>query len=46
MNARPDRCQSIGVRAYPTWVVGGQRTEGVMSLERLAEASRFPAPRP
>ena len=30
-----------GVRAYPTWVIGGKKHEGVMSLERLAEISGF-----
>jgi hypothetical protein len=29
------------VRSYPTWVIGGQKYEGVMSLERLAELSKF-----
>jgi len=29
------------VRAYPTWIIGGQKYEGVMSLERLAELSKF-----
>ncbi len=29
------------VRAYPTWMIGGNRYEGVMSLERLAELSGF-----
>ena len=29
------------VRAYPTWMIGGKRYEGVMSLERLAELSGF-----
>jgi hypothetical protein len=32
------------VRAYPTWIVGGERYEGVLTLDRLAEASRFPRP--
>ena len=29
------------VRAYPTWMIGGKKHEGVMSLERLAELSGF-----
>lgn len=45
MDARPHVCARIGVKVYPTWVVGGERYEGVLSLERLAEASRFPGPR-
>jgi len=32
------------VRAYPTWIVGGERYEGVLTLDRLAEASRFAGP--
>ena len=30
-----------GVRAYPTWIINGQKHEGVLSLERLAELSKF-----
>ncbi len=29
------------MRSYPTWVIGGQKYEGVMSLDRLAELSKF-----
>ncbi len=29
------------MRAYPTWVIDGQKYEGVMSLDRLAELSKF-----
>ncbi|MBI4587312.1 MAG: hypothetical protein HY725_00620 [Candidatus Rokubacteria bacterium] len=43
MSARPDLCQRVGVRAYPTWIVGGVSYEGVLSLDRLAEVSRFGA---
>jgi hypothetical protein len=31
----------IGVKAYPTWVVKSERREGVLSLDQLAELSRF-----
>jgi hypothetical protein len=31
----------VPVRAYPTWVIGGQKYEGVLSLDRLAELSQF-----
>jgi hypothetical protein len=31
------------VRRYPTWIVGGQRFEGVMSVDDLARASGFTA---
>jgi hypothetical protein len=42
--AQPARCQRIDVRGYPTWTIGGQRIEGVLSLGQLAALSRFPAP--
>jgi len=29
------------VKAYPTWVVTTERREGVLSLDQLAELSRF-----
>ena len=29
------------MRAYPTWVIDGQKYEGVMSPDRLAELSKF-----
>jgi hypothetical protein len=33
------------VKAYPTWIIGEGRYEGVLTLDRLAEASRFRGPR-
>jgi len=45
VNPRPDLCEKAGVKSFPTWVVGGERREGVQSLETLAELSKFnPAP--
>jgi hypothetical protein len=41
VNARPDLCSEIGVKAYPTWVVNKERREGVLSLDQLADLSRF-----
>jgi hypothetical protein len=41
VNARPDLCEKVPVRAYPTWVIDGQKYEGVLSLDRLAELSKF-----
>ena len=29
------------MRAFPTWVIDGQKYEGVMSLDRLADLSKF-----
>jgi hypothetical protein len=34
-------CKEVGVRAYPTWIVGGQRHEGLLSLDELARLSGF-----
>lgn len=36
------RCQSAGIRAYPSWDLNGQRREGVLSLEELKVWSGFP----
>lgn len=46
MDARPQRCDRAAVRVYPTWIIGGQRLEGVLTLDQLAQASKFPGPRP
>lgn len=43
---RPDLCARANVRAYPTWTVGDERFEGVVSLDRLADASKFQGRRP
>lgn len=40
-DARPDLCQAAGVRAYPTWVIGGQKLEGEVSPAELARLSGF-----
>ena len=37
----PARCERANVRRYPTWIIAGQRYEGVMTLEELAQASRW-----
>jgi len=36
-----ERCVKAGVHAYPTWMINGQKHEGVLTLERLAELSKF-----
>jgi hypothetical protein len=43
--AEPSRCERAQVRAYPTWVIGGARLEGVLGLEELARASGFATPK-
>ncbi|MDQ7820824.1 MAG: vitamin K epoxide reductase family protein [Armatimonadota bacterium] len=42
---RPDLCAAAGIRAYPTWDIGGRRYEGVLSLEDLAALSGYPQER-
>jgi hypothetical protein len=37
------RCQEAAVRVFPTWVLNGDRREGVQSLEELKSWSGFPA---
>ena len=41
--ADPARCTSAGVRRYPTWVVGKNRHEGLLTLDELARLSNFQA---
>jgi uncharacterized membrane protein/glutaredoxin len=41
VNARPDLCEKAGVKAFPTWVVGTVRREGVQSPQELAALSNF-----
>jgi hypothetical protein len=41
-DAGRQRCQSAQVRAYPTWVLKGERREGVLTLEELQLWSQFP----
>jgi hypothetical protein len=43
-DARPDLCSRVGVRRYPTWVVGGSKHEGVLTLDQLAKLSNFSKP--
>jgi hypothetical protein len=38
-----ERCRAEGIRAYPTWVMGSSRLEGVQSLEDLKRWSGFGA---
>lgn len=35
------RCEKAGIEAYPTWVYGSQRREGVQTLEQLGAWSGF-----
>ena len=36
-----DRCQEAGIKAYPTWVLGTKRVEGVQTIEELKRWSGF-----
>ena len=37
-------CQAAGIRLYPTWIIGGQRFQEVLTLTRLAELTSFQPP--
>jgi uncharacterized membrane protein len=41
-------CRAAGINRYPTWIIGGQRIQEVLTLMRLAELTGFrpPATRP
>lgn len=39
--AERQRCNAAGIRAYPTWIKGGERREGVLSLEELQRWSGY-----
>jgi len=43
---QPGVCVSAQIRAFPTWDINGQRYEGVLSLEQLAEMTGYQAPPP
>ncbi|MEL6131541.1 MAG: hypothetical protein AAFR30_16775 [Cyanobacteria bacterium J06628_4] len=36
-----DLCNTVGISAYPTWVINGEYYLGVQSLRRLAIMSGF-----
>jgi uncharacterized membrane protein/glutaredoxin len=37
-------CLAAGIRQYPTWIIGGQRFQEVLTLTRLAELTGFQPP--
>jgi uncharacterized membrane protein len=41
---KPTVCAAAGIRAFPTWDIGGTRYEGVLSLEELARLSGYSPP--
>lgn len=40
-DAQVAACQAAGVRAYPTWVINGERREGELSVSDLKRLSRY-----
>ena len=43
-NAQAELCDSVGIEAYPTWIIGGDRYMGAQSLSELAALSGFESP--
>lgn len=41
---KPAVCAAAGIRAFPTWDIGGKRYEGVLSLEELARLTGYAPP--
>jgi hypothetical protein len=41
--ADPARCERMDIRRYPTWIIRGKRSEGVLSVDELARLSDFDA---
>ena len=39
--AGQQRCSQVGIRAYPTWIKGGERREGMLTLEELKSWSGY-----
>ena len=40
-SAQASACQAASIRQYPTWIIGGQRFQEVLTLSRLAELTGF-----
>jgi uncharacterized membrane protein/glutaredoxin len=40
-NPQPAACQAAGVRAFPTWIINGQKVEGEVQPAELARLSGF-----
>ncbi len=40
-NPQPSLCSTSGIRAYPTWEIGGQLYVGGFYLEDLADMSNY-----
>ena len=35
-------CRINNIKAYPTWIIGGRKYEGMLKPDRLAVLSRYP----
>jgi len=46
LDPRPELCRQLDVKRYPTWVIKGERHEGILTLDRLAELSGYPGTAP
>lgn len=40
----PDVCTEAGIRGYPSWIINGQKYEGVQPFERLGSLTQCPLP--
>ena len=45
-DADRQRCNRVGIKAYPTWVLGDRRVEGILSLDALGRLLGDPPKRP
>ena len=41
LDPHPELCRQLDVKRYPTWMIKGERHEGILTLERLAELSGY-----
>ncbi len=44
-NAQTQACIDAKIRVVPTWEINGERYEGTLSLEQLADLSKYPGQR-
>jgi uncharacterized membrane protein len=44
IDGNPQGCSDAGVRAFPTWIINGEKYEGLLMLEQLAEITNYQGP--
>jgi uncharacterized membrane protein len=44
-NAQPQACVDAGVKGFPSWVINGQLSSGIKTLEELADLTGYKGPR-